>query len=109
MKFFADYLLVFSIICTILCPQWASCESRPTCQNVSCDPEEACVLRQVTCFRAPCYPIPECVPKTQVPVCSKKCQPQYRCEILEIISKGEYTYTPECIPTGDTSEERDTS
>ncbi|CAG7837195.1 unnamed protein product [Allacma fusca] len=38
--------------------------SAPSCQDVTCNQGEECVLQQVQCIRAPCYPIPTCKPKT---------------------------------------------
>ncbi len=40
-----------------------------TCQNFPCDSGEKCELTDVTCVRAPCPPIAQCVPRAQ-PLCS---------------------------------------
>ncbi|XP_037087398.1 prespore protein Dp87-like [Pollicipes pollicipes] len=37
-------------------------ERPPSCQNVRCGRLQTCVLQQVICFRAPCYPVPVCIP-----------------------------------------------
>ena len=44
--------------------RWASCQTRgqPNCAGTICS-DGLCVLLQTTCIRAPCYPIPYCVPE----------------------------------------------
>ncbi|CAG7786871.1 unnamed protein product, partial [Allacma fusca] len=32
----------------------------PSCQDVTCNQGEECVLRKVNCFLPPCYPFPIC-------------------------------------------------
>ncbi|CAG0893828.1 unnamed protein product [Darwinula stevensoni] len=41
-----------------------SCNAKgaPTCEDVRCGEGSTCVMREVTCVAAPCYPVPECVP-----------------------------------------------
>ncbi|XP_037074472.1 uncharacterized protein LOC119095725 [Pollicipes pollicipes] len=36
-------------------------ERPPSCQGVRCSSVQTCVLKQVVCVRAPCYPVPVCV------------------------------------------------
>ncbi|XP_037088030.1 prespore protein Dp87-like [Pollicipes pollicipes] len=76
------------ISCVKLCPKGQRCELRrrcshgfcfdhhpvcvkspapvkkrhPSCQNVRCRRLQTCVLRQVLCIGAPCYPVPVCIP-----------------------------------------------
>ncbi|XP_070190812.1 keratin-associated protein 29-1-like [Littorina saxatilis] len=37
-------------------------QTRPSCDYVRCGPGQTCVLKQVQCIRAPCYPQPVCEP-----------------------------------------------
>uniref|UniRef100_A0A914CKT4 Uncharacterized protein n=1 Tax=Acrobeloides nanus TaxID=290746 RepID=A0A914CKT4_9BILA len=36
---------------------------KPTCASVTCNKNESCIMQEVICVRAPCYPVPTCVPK----------------------------------------------
>jgi len=64
-------------ICQAVCPQsctqnnTCSLQSRcipnniPTCANTTCPMQATnCVMQEVTCVRAPCYPVPNCVSST---------------------------------------------
>jgi len=41
----------------------------PTCDDVTCGAGEVCELQQVMCIRAPCPPMPVCVPGPQAGAC----------------------------------------
>ncbi len=41
----------------------------PTCDDVQCGAGEVCELQDVDCVRAPCPPLPVCVPEPQVCAC----------------------------------------
>ncbi|XP_076445004.1 uncharacterized protein LOC143282961 [Babylonia areolata] len=49
--------------------------SRPTCATVRCSAGTKCVLKQVQCIRAPCYPQPVCVDDTEKPGQCRKPRP----------------------------------
>ncbi|CAG0889724.1 unnamed protein product [Darwinula stevensoni] len=34
-----------------------------TCEDVTCEPGETCVMQEVVCVTEPCYPVPECIPE----------------------------------------------
>ncbi|KDR07412.1 hypothetical protein L798_03187 [Zootermopsis nevadensis] len=44
-----------------------------------------------------CNRSPKCVPKTEVPVCRVKCQPQQRCEFHKANINGKLKYSFTCI------------
>jgi hypothetical protein len=55
------------------------CEA-PTCDNVECQEGTHCELVEVQCVRAPCYPVPECVP--DVNACAVvRCASGTHCEV----------------------------
>ncbi|CAG0893899.1 unnamed protein product [Darwinula stevensoni] len=38
----------------------------PTCEEVRCGDGSTCMMRDVACVAAPCYPVPECVPLSKL-------------------------------------------
>ncbi|OWZ09110.1 hypothetical protein PHMEG_00018241 [Phytophthora megakarya] len=62
--------------------------------NLHCDQGETCKLQQVQCIKAPCDPVPTCVP-IEAP-CTKTCPKN---EVCQVDSYGsQYCYNP-CAAT----------
>lgn len=56
----------------------AECLPLPSCDTVKCTPTTTCELVQVQCFRAPCPPLPMCVPN-KPQVCDLMCKVGSHC------------------------------
>lgn len=56
----------------------AECIELPSCDTVKCTPGTMCQLVQVQCVRAPCPPLPMCVPK-EPQVCTLACKVGTHC------------------------------
>jgi hypothetical protein len=56
----------------------AECIALPSCDTVKCTATTTCELVQVQCVRAPCPPLPMCVPKAPE-VCNLACKPGMHC------------------------------
>jgi hypothetical protein len=59
----------------------AECKQLPSCDTVKCTATTTCELVQVQCVRAPCPPLPMCVPK-ETQVCNLACKVGTHCAIL---------------------------
>jgi hypothetical protein len=79
---------------TVLCAAGTYCDDisgspqcipLPSCATVRCSAGYHCELEQVQCIRAPCPPLPTCVPNdTTDPCASVKCKAGTHCEVLPI-------------------------
>lgn len=74
----------------------------PTCDDITCDPGETCVLEGVVCFRAPCPPVPICVPE-EPPSCDDvSCPGGEHCELQEVwCIRAPCPPIPVCVPDPD--------
>ncbi|KAK7108360.1 spore coat protein SP70-like isoform X1 [Littorina saxatilis] len=61
-------------------------QTRPSCSNVRCGPGQTCVLQQVRCIRAPCYPQPVCVyqRQQQFTCANVRCAAGYVCRDTQV-------------------------
>lgn len=85
-----DSGVITPITCaTVLCPTGTYCDDisgspqclpLPSCATVKCSAGNHCELQQVVCVRAPCPPLPQCVPdRDPTDPCGGKCKPNERC------------------------------
>ena len=77
----------------------AQCIKAPSCRGHTCPRGEHCELQEVQCIRAPCPPLPACVPDVTDPCASVRCKAGTHCEVTPIVC----ITTPcdpivECVP-----------
>ncbi|KAG1690467.1 hypothetical protein DVH05_019439 [Phytophthora capsici] len=61
--------------------------------NLACARDEVCKLQEVVCVRAPCNPVPMCVPIEAEPACTKTCPKNEVCQINSE-DYSQYCYNP---------------
>ncbi len=106
----ADYT---SFACSSFVAPYASLDSEqrrvlsnpfcpPTCDDVTCDEGSTCELQEVQCIRAPCPPVPVCVPS--YPTCANvRCGGGQVCEMQEVqCIRAPCPPVPVCVDAQDT-------
>ncbi|KAL3669564.1 hypothetical protein V7S43_004951 [Phytophthora oleae] len=59
----------------------ATYTQKTTVCNLACERGTTCKLQEVMCVKAPCNPIPTCVPIESEPACTKTCPKNEVCQI----------------------------
>ncbi|KAK1936640.1 hypothetical protein P3T76_010075 [Phytophthora citrophthora] len=68
-----------------------------TACNLACERGKTCKLQEVVCVRAPCNPVPTCVPVESEPACTKTCPKNQVCQI-DSEDYSQFCYNP-CAAT----------
>jgi hypothetical protein len=83
------------------CPTCGGCNPPPAgCAAVQCPVGQRCELRQVTCVKAPCDPVPMCVPDTGTNPCAAAlCPPGTVCQAKPVVCvTAPCPPVAECVP-----------
>ncbi|CAJ0586338.1 unnamed protein product, partial [Mesorhabditis spiculigera] len=82
------------------CVAQASCPANATTKCLAkCSAGQKCVLQEVQCVRAPCNPVPTCVPDDDTPKCLARCRAGQRCVLQQVIYKrAPCNPVPTCVP-----------
>lgn len=70
------------------------------CESTSCEAGTHCELQQVQCIRAPCLPVPACVPDAVVDPCiTASCAPGTHCEAVPVTCiRAPCPVLAQCVP-----------